>query len=709
MSSSSQEIRKSYYQGQELASVLQNSKKVNPLKNPEFWLKIQTLCDLQKLILISDLDFALEKKIEVELWNVCFKDLITFLQSESKSKSILLDKQKQNEASMTLKWFLDFAIGFYVLLLQEIAMLYDLDLPFLRSAAFYGLQQSLDDDSENSPKSVKSKNLANVNYICAHCLVHLGDIYRYKGQFKQAGNFYRQSLKVAPASGHAYNQLALLEVSKGQNLNAIFFYIRALALKCPFPAASANLDKMYNKILTTEPQDYVGKFLLSQGLLHSATKLKKAVDLERVLCEEMTDLMTSEIISTRELLQCISILMFHLSQSSTDFSEKDSSDEEKLIYKLQVDLLAGLLSAFLMPVHIKQGQALMDFMALPLIKLILDWIIMNPSALQQSGFLTRPQIWPSLAKMLNDLKACPNAKVDQKNIQDFPLPEDFDLQAYFPLLERFKSLNFRQVIKGHSLDSTTITTLRSIRLQEQGCYLTSNDWSGRKILSINEEGLYEAIEEPLPPGLLEKLKSEFILKDEEEEKEEERAEEVQAEVPLHQPMTKKTKNVALAAILRGQQQQDHQKSVTFKTPSPNHSEDSQASQEDLNKPSYMSRTPQRPLQQAPMRTLPMDFSVPPPPIPRTLVPPPWPPVGQPRPVDPDPATLAATFGGPSYSLFAGTNPSWSLGSNERPRPPTRPPPPLPHQGQGFMFQSGPSPLERLLQQNPRFPPPNKPK
>ena len=100
MSSSSQEIRKSYYQGQELASVLQNSKKVNPLKNPEFWLKIQTLCDLQKLILISDLDFALEKKIEVELWNVCFKDLITFLQSESKSKSILLDKQKQNEASI---------------------------------------------------------------------------------------------------------------------------------------------------------------------------------------------------------------------------------------------------------------------------------------------------------------------------------------------------------------------------------------------------------------------------------------------------------------------------------------------------------------------------------------------------------------------------------------------------------------------------------
>ena len=291
---------------------------------------------------------------------------------------------------------------------------------------------------------------------------------------------------------------------------------------------------------------------------------------------------------------------------------------------------------------------------------------------------------------------------DLEKRHDFPLPEDFDLQAFLPLVENFKGLNFRQVIKGHNLDEKTITNLRALRLEKQGLLLTSNDWSGRKVLQINDEGQFEAIEEPLPPGLLEKLRNEFKLKDQEEEKREEVQYPQEAEVP--KVTTKKTKNVALAAILRGQQQQEQHKSVTFKTPSPNHSEDSQASQEDLNKPSYLTRTPQRPLRnQAPMRPLPMDFSVPPPPIPRPFVPPPWPPLGQPRPVDP--AALVATFGGPSYSLFAGNNPSWSLGSNERPRS-TRPPPP-PHQGQNFMFQSGPSPLERLLQQNPRFPPSNK--
>ena len=81
------------------------------------------------------------------------------------------------------------------------------------------------------------------NYICTHCLIHMGDIARYKGQVKQAESFYKHSLTVSPASGHSYNQLALVEVSKGSNLSAVFFYIRALALKGPFPAASTNLSR----------------------------------------------------------------------------------------------------------------------------------------------------------------------------------------------------------------------------------------------------------------------------------------------------------------------------------------------------------------------------------------------------------------------------------------------------------------------------------
>ena len=86
----------------------------------------------------------------------------------------------------------------------------------------------------------------------------------------------------------------------GSNLSSVFFYIRALALKCPFPAASSNLSRMYNKIMTSTPVqdnpnaggaqgmtpavDFINKFLLCQAYLHSAVKLKKAKESVNDLC-----------------------------------------------------------------------------------------------------------------------------------------------------------------------------------------------------------------------------------------------------------------------------------------------------------------------------------------------------------------------------------------------------------------------------------------
>ena len=133
-------------------------------------------------------------------------------------------------------------------------------------------------------------------------------------------------------------------------------------------------------------------------------------------------------------------------------------------------------------------------------------------------------------------------------------------------------------------------------------------------------------------------------------------------------------------------------------------------------PPYMMKAPQRPnnMQQQPIS---MDFSVPPPPImgntgysqpqaagPRFDVPPPlprpsWGPLIHPqRPVTS--AEMAATFGGPSYSLFSGNSPAWSLPSRQQ-APGQQQQRPAINQ-QNFLFQSGgPSPLEKLLQQNPK--------
>ena len=48
--------------------------------------------------------------------------------------------------------------------------------------------------------------------------------------------------------GQPYNQLAILEAAKGNKLSTVFYYIRSLALKVPFPVAATNLEKLYAKL-----------------------------------------------------------------------------------------------------------------------------------------------------------------------------------------------------------------------------------------------------------------------------------------------------------------------------------------------------------------------------------------------------------------------------------------------------------------------------
>jgi len=797
MSQHQQKCASLYYKSEDLKKVLHSQSK-NILKESSSWLRLNEFVEINKKLVLIDLDYAIEKKSEVDLWNVAFKEVIDGLRKEGADTKLSqfqmsnLEKTKKTEAQTSLSWFLDFASGFYVLLLQEICVTYDLDLPFLRSAGFYGVASDLETNNEANEVK-KCQNVGSINYICTHCLIHMGDIARYKGQVKQAESFYKHSLTVSPASGHSYNQLALVEVSKGSNLSAVFFYIRALALKGPFPAASTNLSRMYNKIMNTDDHsnaggrqvsvssdDFINKFLICQAYLHSAVKLKKAKDWTNDLCSQLNELVASDSVRIKDMIKCISIMLFHLDQSAV-IDETSSSQEEKFIYMVQTGLLAGFLNAFLLPVH--TVKSLMDFMGLPIIKLILDWIVLNPQVLEQPGFLSRQHIWPGLAKMLNDLRiAMPKSSpVSSANLpQHFPLPEEFDLQAFLPLIESFKNYNFRQVLKGCTLDTNALKAMRAMRLLAQGQIIAHDNWSGRAVLKIDLlSNTFEANNDTVSTDLIEtSFEKELNIKEDTTKELFETAsvvtpEEMHEERPSSSELKAKTKtkNVAMAAILRqaatsSPSEQNiagyksasaggtEEKQVTFKSPSPNFSDDSNSqpssniSQEDLrssNLPSYMinKSMPMMKTSVAPIR---MDFSVPPPPllhrpflqqpmVQPTMQPPglggpggPMRPPQRPaettspwtRPVDP--VAVTATFGGPSYQLFGGNGPAWSpglgglggLGGPGGPRGPggpmMQPPPQRPSmtsqnnpQQQNFLFQPGPSALEKLLQQTPKPP------
>jgi len=198
----------------------------------DWWLRRHNLLKRYKTLLVEHLAFALEKKVELDLWNSCFKDPISKLNQQlAKLKK---DGGEGNPAPPAtaaaaakafLDWLLDSANGFYTVLLGEV-----------QSAA----------EGELTTTGDRRKQL---EYVTQHALVHLGDVARYRGRTPLAYNYYRQAVSAAPSHGHAYNQIALLESSSksGGDLSAVYFYVRSLSVQHPFSMASANLAKMFER------------------------------------------------------------------------------------------------------------------------------------------------------------------------------------------------------------------------------------------------------------------------------------------------------------------------------------------------------------------------------------------------------------------------------------------------------------------------------
>ena len=71
---------------------------------------------------------------------------------------------------------------------------------------------------------------------------------RYKQCNDQAQTFYKHAAQLVPMNGQPYNQLAILEVQKGNKLSTIFYHTRSLAVQHPFPVAEINCNKFFARI-----------------------------------------------------------------------------------------------------------------------------------------------------------------------------------------------------------------------------------------------------------------------------------------------------------------------------------------------------------------------------------------------------------------------------------------------------------------------------
>jgi len=450
----------------------------------EAWTSHQELAALYRRLLVNDLEFSLDKKVEQELWNVCFKNYISHLQSKARDKR----NPGRSDAQMTLSWFLENASGFYILLLEEVRQTFNLDIPFLQSGDPYGIWSHLPKPSQSAP-AVKPA-ATSCHYVCQHCLVHLGDIARYRSQTRQAETFYRHAISLAPGSGQPYNQIAILEASRGNRLATVYFYVRAVCLRYPFPAATTNLSKMLGKLgglgvegvgekdrtAKVTQHTFIPLFLRMHGLLHHAQKLRQAVKMSILLAESLTSLVVSESLSTWQLLQVTAVNMWAWEQvmpRSSQVVPEQLSKEERLVAGVVASCQAAILSATLLPVYtLKKGPQLLDYFALPATRLLLEWITSHPMVLRERGFTTRPQIWPGLARLLNEIQPL-LVDFNPNHLQDYPLPEDYDLQAFSPLVSNLARYNMKQVLRGAIQDQDKLALLRCARLTEVGRSLTN--------------------------------------------------------------------------------------------------------------------------------------------------------------------------------------------------------------------------------------------
>lgn len=457
-----------------------SAKQQDLLNNLHAWTDQQQLQTIYHQVLVIDLEYALDKKVEQDLWTLGFKNHISALQELTRDKK----NPRRSDSQYLLSWCLEAASGFYLSLLQELCSTYDLDLPFRKCGAVFGRLRSYTESAMIVPQS------SSCLYICQYCLVHLGDIARYRNQRQQAESFYKHAILVSPNSGHPYNQLALLETSQGDKLSTVFQYVRGIAVKNPFPAAISNLTKTLSaqidkdnpvQVVQTKlsVNEFISLFLRMHALLHTQTDLKQAAICLKSINATLTALVATQSFSEDQLIMLSIINMYALHHLGKD----ELTDEEKITAEMALALLAGSLSAFLLPVYtLKNDASILDYYALPAIRLLLLWIKCKPNLLKETEFTSRLQIWPGYCKLLNNITEHVDSQYSNDEYVNKPLLADKELQGFTPFKEAFSHLKFKESLE----DIDAEKHLQALRLIDLGKWLCTFDVNGSKLIISNE-------------------------------------------------------------------------------------------------------------------------------------------------------------------------------------------------------------------------------
>ncbi|XP_076828425.1 nonsense-mediated mRNA decay factor SMG7 isoform X3 [Brachyhypopomus gauderio] len=444
----------------------------------EVWTSRQALQDLYQQMLVTDLEYALDKKVEQDLWNHAFKNQITTLQSQAKNRA----NPNRSEVQANLSLFLEAASGFYTQLLQELCTVFNVDLPCRVKSSQLGI---ISNKQSSSTSAIVKPQPSSCSYICQHCLVHLGDIARYRNQTSQAESYYRHAAQLVPSNGQPYNQLAILASSKGDHLTTIFYYCRSIAVKFPFPAASTNLQKALSKALESRDEvktkwsvsDFIKAFIKFHGHVYLSKSLEKLSALRGRLEEQFQRLVLQKAFSSQQLVHITVINLFelhHLRDFSNDPDCQSFSADEQLswlqLLGLFMSFLGGMCSRALLN---KNQEETRGECPLPAIKVSLDWLRLRPGVFTESAVDQRQYIWPWLVSVLNSFQ--PKEEDVSSPSVTAPLPEEFELQGFLALRPALRLLDFSKGHQGIAIGKESLTVhARHQRLISLGKWVADN-------------------------------------------------------------------------------------------------------------------------------------------------------------------------------------------------------------------------------------------
>nr|XP_046177150.1 protein SMG7-like isoform X4 [Oncorhynchus gorbuscha] len=420
----------------------------------DVWTSRQALQDLYQKMLVTDLEYALDKKVEQDLWNHAFKNQITTLQSQAKNRA----NPNRSEVQANLSLFLEAASGFYTQLLQELCTVFNVDLPCRVKSSQLGIISN----KQTNPSTIVKPQPSSCSYICQHCLVHLGDIARYRNQTSQAESYYRHAAQLVPSNGQPYNQLAILASSKGDHLTTIFYYCRSIAVKFPFPAASTNLQKALTKAIESHDEvktkwsmsDFIKAFIKFHGHVYLSKSLEKLNNLREKLEEQFQRLIRQKAFSSQQLVHITIINLFelhHLRDFGNEADDQSFTSDEQIGWFQLLGLFMSFLGIMCSQALLNKnrGEEIMGECPLPAIKVSLDWLKLQSTVFQDSAVNKRQYVWPWLVSILNSFQP----KEDDVSCASVtPLPEEFELQGFLALRPALRILDFTKGHQGVAVD-----------------------------------------------------------------------------------------------------------------------------------------------------------------------------------------------------------------------------------------------------------------